>query len=197
MLECPGFVAGGIACGLKKNQVLDVGIILSLEPATVAGVFTRNRVQAAPVVLDSQRVVPGRFRAVVANSGCANCCTGPEGMLDARETARLAAHALGVNEQEVFVASTGVIGKRLDMEKMRASLPKLCQGLAPGGLGTFARAIMTTDTTEKTAVPAVPGRREDRDRGRRGQGCGHDPAGCGHHAVLPPHRRPGPGFCVV
>ncbi len=146
---CQGFKVAGIASGLKKNGLLDLGLIVSDTPAAVAGVFTRNRVQAAPVLLCKKRIQSGTSRAVIVNSGNANCCTGDQGMLDALRMARLAADALGIAEDQVLPASTGVIGQPLAVGKIEAGLPDLVAALSPDGLDDFARAIMTTDTTPK------------------------------------------------
>lgn len=146
---CQGFKAAGIASGLKKNGMLDLGLIVSDTPAAVAGVFTRNRVQAAPVLLCKKRIQSGTSRAVIANSGNANCCTGDQGMADAVRMARLAAGALGIAEGQVLPASTGVIGQPLAVGKIEAALPALAAALSPDGLDDFARAIMTTDTKPK------------------------------------------------
>lgn len=148
-IKCKGFQAAGIAAGLKKAGGLDLGLIYSDRPASVAGVFTRNRVPAAPVVLDRQRVTAGQCQAVIANSGGANCCTGAQGMADAREMAFLAANGLNIAEEGVLVASTGVIGQRLPMESIRAGTPALVAALRPDGFSHLAEAIMTTDTHPK------------------------------------------------
>ncbi|MGD9016926.1 MAG: bifunctional ornithine acetyltransferase/N-acetylglutamate synthase, partial [Desulfobacterales bacterium] len=110
-----GFMAGGIAAGLKKNRSLDVGLLVSTVSASVAGVFTRNRVKAAPVRLSMERVASGACRAILVNSGNANCCTGSRGDADARAMGRAAATALAVPETSVLVASTGVIGHPLQV----------------------------------------------------------------------------------
>jgi len=146
---CPGFQAAGVASGLKKNGNKDLGLIFCETPATVAGVFTRNLVCAAPVQLDRQRVAGGRCRAVIVNSGNANCCTGQQGMRDAVGMAQAAAKGLAIDEKEVLVASTGVIGEPLPVEKIESAVPDLVKALAPEGLGGFAEAIMTTDTEPK------------------------------------------------
>lgn len=147
--QCRGFKAAGIAAGLKKNGKKDLGIILSEVPATVAGVFTQNRVQAAPVLLDRQRISKGVCRAVIVNSGNANCCTGDQGMRDARRMAQLAAEGTNVVADDVMVASTGVIGEPLPIGKIEAAIPGLIQALRPDGIFDFAEAIMTTDTVPK------------------------------------------------
>ena len=95
-LMCRGFKAAGIACGLKKTKARDLGLIVSEVPANAAGVFTKNRVQAAPVLLDKERIQSGFCQAIIVNSGNANCCTGQQGIEDARTMARAAAEALGV-----------------------------------------------------------------------------------------------------
>lgn len=146
---CQGFKAAGIASGLKKNGLTDLGLIVSETSASVAGVFTRNRVQAAPVLLCKERIRSGKSRAVIANSGNANCCTGDQGMVDAVRMARLAAAALDIAEDQVLPASTGVIGQPLAVGKIEAALPALVAALSPDGFDDFARAIMTTDTRPK------------------------------------------------
>jgi len=151
---CPGFQAAGVASGLKKNGKKDLGLIYSEVPASVAGVFTRNLVKAAPVLVDQQRIANGSCRAVIVNSGNANCCTGGQGMQDAIRMGRLAAQGLMVDEEDVLVASTGVIGEPLPVEKIEAAAPGLIKALSPDGISDFAEAIMTTDT-----VPKVVSRR--------------------------------------
>jgi glutamate N-acetyltransferase/amino-acid N-acetyltransferase len=151
---CPGFQAAGVASGLKKNGEKDLGLIYCESPAIVAGVFTRNLICAAPVQLDRQRVSRGICRAVIANSGNANCCTGQRGMQDAVRMARAAAAGLGIDEKKVLVASTGVIGEPLPVGKIESASADLIKRLCPEGITGFAEAIMTTDT-----VPKVVSRR--------------------------------------
>jgi glutamate N-acetyltransferase/amino-acid N-acetyltransferase len=146
---CPGFKAAGVASGLKKNGRKDLGIICSEATATVAGVFTRNLVKAAPVLLDQQRIKKGSCRAIVVNSGNANCCTGERGMKDAVRMAQIAAEGISVAEEDVLVASTGVIGAPLPVEKIEAAMPDLIDALSVDGISDFAEAIMTTDTVPK------------------------------------------------
>ena len=146
---CKGFSFSGVVSGLKKNGNNDLGLIYSEVPAAVAGVFTKNRVQAAPVLLDKKRIKKGCCRAVIANSGSANCCTGEQGMKDAVAEAKLAADALDIPEEMVLVASTGVIGKPLAVEKIGSAVPALVKSLSPGGINDFAQAVMTTDTVPK------------------------------------------------
>jgi glutamate N-acetyltransferase/amino-acid N-acetyltransferase len=147
--ECLGFQAAGVHAGLKKNGRLDLGLIYSTHPAAAAAVFTRNRVQAAPVLLDRQRIAAGRCRALIVNSGNANCCTGPQGLADAARMTAAAAAALGVPEEEVLVASTGVIGRPLPVALIEAASPALAKALSPAGFPRLAEAIMTTDTQAK------------------------------------------------
>jgi len=146
---CPGFQAAGVICGLKKNGRKDLGLIYSEAPANVAGVFTQNRIQAAPVQLDRQRITRGVCRALIVNSGNANCCTGEQGMRDAMHMASFAAAGVGVAEDEVLVSSTGVIGEPLPVEKIKIALPALVDALHAEGIHDFAEAIMTTDTAPK------------------------------------------------
>lgn len=138
-----------MAAGIKKNGRSDLGWIVADAPASVAGVFTRNRVQAAPVLLDRDRIRSGLCRAVIVNSGNANCCTGQEGLHGAERMARAAARVLGAPEEQVLVASTGVIGEPLPVERIEAAVPALLRALRPDGLGDFAEAIMTTDRVPK------------------------------------------------
>ena len=160
IIPCPGFKAAGIAAGIKKNGRKDLGLIVCDVPASVAGVFTRNRVQAAPVVLDRQRVKGGVCRAVVVNSGNANCCTGDAGYQNAVRMAAATAECANVPEDQVLVASTGVIGEPLPVERIGAALPELLRALSPDGVADFAEAIMTTDRVPK--VVSRQGRIGDR-----------------------------------
>lgn len=150
-----GFLASGVHCGIKADpKALDLGLIYSEVDSAVAATFTTNRVHAAPVRLSRERAARGRARAVVVNSGNANACTGARGLADAREMARLAAQGLGIDESEVLVASTGVIGKYLPMEKVREGIGRAARSLARGPQAdeAVARAILTTDTHTKVAA---------------------------------------------
>ncbi len=129
IITCDGFKAAGIAAGIKKNGEMDLGLIYSEVPATVAGVFTRNRVQAAPVVLDRESIRSGHSQAIIVNSGNANCCMGERGLTDAKAMAKHAAEALGISEGLVLVSSTGVIGQRLPVEYIKKALPGLVKSL--------------------------------------------------------------------
>ncbi len=148
-IEVPGFVAGATATGIKKNGKKDLAIIFSQVPACVAGVFTTNKVQAAPVRLDKERIMSGSAQAIVANSGNANACTGARGIEDAKAMARATAKALGIGEELVLVASTGVIGQPLNLTPIETALPILAGQLSPTGLFEVAEGIMTTDTIPK------------------------------------------------
>jgi glutamate N-acetyltransferase/amino-acid N-acetyltransferase len=147
-----GFQAAGVAAGLKKNGKKDLGLIFSTVPAAVAGVFTRNRIQAAPVVLDRKRIQTGKGRAIVVNSGNANCCTGEQGMQNALAMAKAVADGLDLPEEQVLVASTGVIGEQLPIQKIKTAVPALLGALKPEGLSELAEAIMTTDTVPKVVA---------------------------------------------
>ncbi len=148
-ITCPGFTAAGVAAAIKYEGRIDLGLLFSERPATVAGVFTNNRVKAAPVLLDMERIKSGICHAVIVNSGNANCCTGNQGYQDAVSMAKFAASALGVSEGTVFVASTGVIGAPLPINKIESAVPKLVESLNPEGFSDLAEAIMTTDTVPK------------------------------------------------
>jgi glutamate N-acetyltransferase/amino-acid N-acetyltransferase len=141
-----------VAAGIKKNGAPDLALIVSEREATVAGVFSTNKVVAPPLLLDRRRFRRGKGRAIIVNSGNANACTGHRGYDDAVAMAGLAARALGVSPEDVFVGSTGVIGKPLPMEKIEAAIPPLAARLHREGGEEAARAIMTTDTTVKTAA---------------------------------------------
>ena len=147
-----GYRYSAVKSGIKKTGDLDLALIVSDEPASVAGVFTKNRFPAAPVILDRERIKDGRARAILANAGCANACTGEPGIEDAASSSRWIAVALDIPEEEILVASTGVIGDRLPVEKIRSNVSVLVAGLDAGASDKVARAIMTTDTVPKTAA---------------------------------------------
>ncbi len=146
-----GFRASGLHCGIKANGKPDLMLIVSDAIASAAGVFTTNLAKAAPIDLcqDNLASSGGRAQAIVTNSGCANACTGPQGVTDAREMATLTASAVGCREDHVLVASTGVIGVNLKMDKVRAGVPQAKAALAADGGAAAARAIMTTDPFPK------------------------------------------------
>ncbi len=148
-----GFLASGIHCGVRKNaEKPDLALIYSEAPCNAAGVFTKNKVKAAPVLLDIEKLVKGTARAIAANSGNANACA-VDDIENAIKMSKSAALALGIPADEVLVGSTGVIGQRLNIEAIEAGLPKAASLLNNNGSDTAARAIMTTDTIKKeTAV---------------------------------------------
>lgn len=150
----PGILAAGLHCGIKPTAARDLALIYSSGPATVAGVFTTNRIQGAPVKVSRERARGGVAQAVVASSGCSNVCTGEQGLRDAREMTEVVARELRIPETRVLVASTGVIGRYLPMDRIRPALPKLVKALSPQPEGSrlAAEAIMTTDTFPKEAA---------------------------------------------
>ncbi len=151
-MTCKGFTAGGVAAGIKKNGNLDLGMLVSDRPANVAAMFTNNLVQAAPVKLDRERVKSGTARAVIANSGNANCANGRQGMDAARAMSAEVARVLNIPEEQVLVASTGVIGQPFPTHTIASAIPLLAKGLREEGMIELANAIMTTDTVPKMAV---------------------------------------------
>lgn len=148
----PGFKAWGIHSGIKKNEKKDLAIIYSDREAAVAGVFTKNRVKAACILLNTSKVKSGKGRAIIANSGCANACTGKRGFADARATAEIAAGELGVKPDAVYVASTGVIGEFLPMPKIATGIATAVGLLSSSGWEQAAEAIMTTDIYPKLSI---------------------------------------------
>ena len=144
-----GFRAGAVNAGIKNAAAtwLDLAILTSDIPCNAAGVFTANKVQAHSVVLSRHKIAGGRLTAVLANSGNANACTGDIGLSDAAEMIETAANHLGIAPEEITVASTGIIGQRLPMVRIKVGIEKIT--LSPEGGHDFARAIMTTDTVPK------------------------------------------------
>lgn len=153
-LLAPGFRTAATACGLKKDGALDLTLIVSDAPCTAAGVFTTNRVKAAPVLYDQSVLATsaGRMRAIVANSGCANACTGTEGAQNAQRMAELVAEGIGARADEVLVLSTGVIGRQLDMTKVSTGIHALSTSSMSRDALRTSQAIMTTDTRPKRAT---------------------------------------------
>ena len=152
-----GFRASGVAAGLKASGRPDVGLLVSDVPAAAVGVFTTNRVQAAPITVTKRHIRRGAARAIVVNAGNANACTGSQGIKDARAMAKETAALLKTKEQQILVASTGVIGVPMDMEKTSEGVKAAAAALHPGGFDDLTAAIMTTDTRPKTASASVPG----------------------------------------
>ena len=151
-----GFRAAGVSCGIKTKGP-DFALIVSDVAASAAGVFTTNRAQAAPIVVSRQNLSAsrGRVLAIAANSGCANACTGADGLRDATAMASQTAAALGCAPPEVLVASTGVIGVKLDMAKISRGISDARAALSSAGGPAAARAIMTTDPFPKEASAEI------------------------------------------
>jgi glutamate N-acetyltransferase/amino-acid N-acetyltransferase len=147
-----GFKASSIAAGLKKNKAADMILLYSEREAVAAGVFTTNKVKAAPVLISMEHIIKGKARAIIANAGNANACTGSEGIKNAGLTAELTARELGINPEEVLIASTGVIGAQLDMVKVADAVPGLVKGLSEDSIPLAAEAIMTTDSFPKASL---------------------------------------------
>lgn len=124
---CPGFKFSAIASGIKANGNIDLGLIISEKEADIAAVFTKNLVCAAPVLLCKERIKQGRAKAIIANSGNANCCTGEKGMENAIRMTKSISDALGISADQVFGASTGVIGEPMPVEKIEATATKLVE----------------------------------------------------------------------
>lgn len=152
-----GFSAAATACGLKPTGALDMALIAAAGPCSAAGIFTTNRVKAAPVLYDQEVLAhhAAAIRAVVINAGNANACTGPRGAANCRATAEMVAERLGCAAGQVLVLSTGVIGRQLDMDKIARGVAGLTGPAAQTGAGTVARAIMTTDTRPKIAMRSI------------------------------------------
>lgn len=147
-----GFTAAGVKAGIKKSGNLDVAVIYTKTQAVVAGTFTQNKVAAAPVYISKEVVATGTAHAIVANAGCANACTGQQGLDDAHKMAQIAADELGVNADDVIVGSTGVIGVNLPMDKLEAGIKDAVANLSADGSGNAGRAIITTDTHSKSVT---------------------------------------------
>ncbi len=150
-----GFTAAGVRAGIKKNGNLDVAVIYTEKEAAVAGVFTKNLVAAAPVHLSKIVVGTGTAHAIVANAGCANACTGEQGIRDAEKMAEIAAHELNCRAADVIVASTGLIGSNLPMDKMEAGIKDAVKNLSRDGSVNAGNAIITTDTYSKACATEV------------------------------------------
>jgi glutamate N-acetyltransferase/amino-acid N-acetyltransferase len=150
-----GFFAGAVSAGINERAAgkLDLAVLFSETPCAAAGVFTTSRLKGAPVRLTRQRLEQGRAGAVVVNSGCSNSFTGEHGLVDAAETASLVAEGIGIEPEDVLVASTGVIGVPLPMKKIRASVEEII--MSRDGGHDLAKAMMTTDTMPKETAVSV------------------------------------------
>jgi len=154
-----GFQASGVHCGIKKNSP-DLALIYSQFPAVAAGVFTTNKVKAAPVVLSQKNIRHGQARLIVANSGNANACTGRKGFENAVRMCEVAAEQLGIDAEQVLVSSTGIIGEQLPIKKVEEGIKKAVQALSSQGSRRAAEAILTTDKIIKEIAleTDIPGR---------------------------------------
>lgn len=150
-----GFLAGGIHCGIKKNTRRDLALIFSQVPAAAAGVFTTNKMCAAPVKVCRQHLQGMRAQAIIASSGCANACTGEKGMEDAQAMTRITAEALGIRQEEVLVASTGPIGTYMPIDKVTRGVRYLVEKISEHGSEEAAAAILTTDLVTKSVAVSV------------------------------------------
>ena len=152
-----GFKAGSARCGLKASGDLDIAVLICDGPASVAGVFTTNKVCAAPVVVCREHMIGGKTRGLVVNAGNANACTGAAGLRDARAMTAKLGGLLNIAPEKLMVASTGVIGHRLPMDKVRAGIEQSVANLSSTSKAgrDFARAIMTTDRSAKTAFAQI------------------------------------------
>lgn len=147
-----GFRAAGIHCGIKKPGLLDLALVVSEQSGPIAGVFTKNQVVAAPVIVDRLHLRKGIGRAILVNSGNANACTGATGLAAAKKTASLVAKQLGVPTSQIFIGSTGVIGRALPVDRIVTGIPQLFTQLSDHGGPDAAKAIMTTDLRPKSIV---------------------------------------------
>jgi glutamate N-acetyltransferase / amino-acid N-acetyltransferase len=150
-----GFFANGLSSGIKKSGKSDLGLIFSNVPAVAAGVFTKNSIKAAPLLVSMKHLKSGKAQAVLVNSGNANCYTGPAGLKAAQDSTSLIAHLLNIKAIDVLVTSTGIIGKTFPYEKIVESAPELVKGLNHNGGEKFAQAIMTTDLVLKEIAVQV------------------------------------------
>jgi glutamate N-acetyltransferase/amino-acid N-acetyltransferase len=152
-----GFIASGVRAGIRKKRP-DLGLIVAEKGANAAAVFTQNRFQAAPVVLakNALKKTHGRVKAVVVNAGCANAVTGKPGLDAAKRVQKRAAQMLRCDVDEIFMASTGVIGVVLPDKKVTDALPDAINRLSPGGIDALSHAILTTDVGPKVAQASFP-----------------------------------------
>ena len=150
-----GFKADGIKAGIKQTGKPDLALLFSEKPCTGAGTFTKNAIRASSVDWCEEILPSKEIHAIICNSGCANACTGDRGRMDTELMAKLTGDTLGVKKEAVLVASTGVIGKPLPMDKIQSALPELSKVLSSEGGTNFSTAIMTTDTKEKQSAVRI------------------------------------------
>ncbi len=164
--KIPGFLFSAISAGIKKDGKKDLGLIYSETPAHVAGLFTTNKVKAAPVLISMERIKEGSSQAIFVNSGNANACTGQRGIKDGYYISSLLSKELGIKTVHILLSSTGVIGVPLPIKKIAQKIPELVRGLSPDGWADVVEAIMTTDTQPKMEWGSC------RIRGKRVKLCG-------------------------
>jgi glutamate N-acetyltransferase/amino-acid N-acetyltransferase len=151
----PGFRFAAVSAGIRKDGRVDTALAVADAPVAAAGLVTRNRVKAAPILVAAERLRAAELRAVLVNSGCANACTGEPGLAAARASTAAVARELGAREEHVVPASTGVIGALLPAERIVARAPELVAKLSPNGIDDFALAICTTDRWPKLAEATI------------------------------------------
>ncbi len=151
-IAVPGFRASGIYSGIKEHNKKDLGLIFSEEGATAVGVFTTNKIPAAPVIITREKIRQKICQAIIVNSGNANACTGTSGINNANDVCQSVADELSISEKLVMASSTGIIGVKLPVDKIQKAIPQLVKSLSPQGLNDFAEAILTTDTYPKIVV---------------------------------------------
>lgn len=153
-----GFRAAAVRCGIKEGapEKRDLGLIISDFPAVAAATFTSNKIKAAPVRVSAAHLRAGDTRAIIANSGNANACTGSTGIQNARRMTQAVARQLGLKERQILVCSTGRIGRDLPIEKIEQFMPALVAGLSYSGSDVVAKAIMTSDTFQKEIAVELP-----------------------------------------
>ncbi|MBV8352857.1 MAG: bifunctional glutamate N-acetyltransferase/amino-acid acetyltransferase ArgJ [Verrucomicrobia bacterium] len=153
-----GFRAAAVRCGIKEGALekRDLGLIISDFPAVAAATFTSNKIKAAPVRVSAAHLRAGDTRAIIANSGNANACTGSTGIQNARRMTQAVARQLGLKERQILVCSTGRIGRDLPIEKIEQFMPALVAGLSSSGSDVVAKAIMTSDTFQKEIAVELP-----------------------------------------
>jgi glutamate N-acetyltransferase/amino-acid N-acetyltransferase len=155
-MNVKGFLTSAVAAGIKYKDRLDLGLIYCQAPAVTAGVFTTSQVKAAPVLIDIERLKQeGKAQAILVNSGCANACTGKQGIESAQRCSELLSSELNIADNMVQLSSTGVIGAQLNMNAFEGNMRQLVEGLGPDNFDDVANAIMTTDTVPKTAEKSV------------------------------------------
>lgn len=165
------FEAAALNCGIKRRRK-DLSLIFSTVPAVACGLFTQNRVKAAPIWVNKEHLKKTTAQAIIVNSGNANCCTGARGMKNAYLMTEIAAKGLGLNREDVLVASTGIIGRQLPIEKIREAAPLLVKNLSKRGAHDFAEAIMTTDRVIKEMALKIKIKERDVIIGGAAKGAG-------------------------